>query len=47
MTLYRKKGQIDLLEKVPTKEKPFDWDALFGFILLAFIALAVLGSCTS
>ena len=45
MTQYRKKGQIDLLEKVPQKpKKKFDWDGLFGGLFLIIIVAAIIGN---
>lgn len=46
MAQYRKRGQIDLFEKVPAKKK-IDWDAWFGGIFFLVIIIAVVANLTS
>lgn len=47
MTKFKKVGGGSYEVYRPEPKKPFDWGALFGGMILIFIVLAALGSCTT
>lgn len=47
MAKYKHKGSVTThhFEKVNEPKKGIDWDAVGGFIVLAFIVIALLSNC--